>query len=223
MKLYYHPASTTSRPIMMFAADHRLKLDYQLVDLFTGEHMQPAFAIINPNQAVPVLDDDGFRLTECSAILKYLAEKFDLPEYPKNLKARARVNEVMDWFNTGFYRDWAYNMLYPQIFPHHKRPSEDGQKVAVEWGRDKAGFWLSVLNDHYLGKGNKYLLGDQITVADYMGAGFVSAGELIRYDLTKFPNVKAWLDRMKSLKNLNDVSSVITGFGDSLKDKQFVV
>ena len=129
----------------------------------------------------------------------------------------------MDWFNTGFYRDWAYNMLYPQIFPHHKRPTEDGQKVAVEWGRDKAGFWLSVLNDHYLGKGNKYLLGDQITIADYMGAGFVSAGQLIRYDLSRFPNVKAWLDRMQSLKNWDDVSSVISGFGESIKDQQFVV
>ena len=31
MKLHYHPVSTTSRPIMMFAADHRLELDYRLV------------------------------------------------------------------------------------------------------------------------------------------------------------------------------------------------
>ena len=114
-------------------------------------------------------------------------------------------------------------MLYPQIFPHHKRPTDDGQKVAVEWGRDKAGFWLSVLNDHYLGKGNKYLLGDQITIADYMGAGFVSAGELIRYDLTKFPNVKSWLERMKSLKSWDEVSAVISGFGESIKDQQFIV
>ena len=44
--------------------------------------------------------------------------------------------------------------VYPQIFAHHKRPSEEGQKVALEWGRDKAGFWPQVLNDHYLGKGN---------------------------------------------------------------------
>ncbi|MEK1933431.1 MAG: glutathione binding-like protein, partial [Pararhizobium sp.] len=127
-----------------------------------------------------------------------------------------------DWFNTGFYRDWAYNMVYPQIFPHHKRPSEDGQKVAVEWGRDKAGFWLQVLNDHYLGKGNAFLAGDDITIADYLGAGFVACGELIRYDLSRFPNVRAWLERMKALPHWDEVSSVITGFGSSMKDQEFV-
>jgi glutathione S-transferase len=36
-----------------------------------------------------MLDDDGFRLTESSAILKYLADKYDLPSYPKDLKKRA--------------------------------------------------------------------------------------------------------------------------------------
>ena len=223
MKLYGHPASTVSRPVTFFAADAGIPLEPVVVDLFTGEQYGPAFTAINANSAVPVLEDGDFRLTESSAILKYLADTVDSPAYPKDLRRRAEVNAAMDWFNTGFYRDWAYNMLYPQIFPHHKRPSDEGQKVALEWGRDKVAFWLSVLNDHYLGKGNKYLLGDQITIADYMGAGYVAAGELIRYDLTKYPNVKAWLERMKALKHWNDVSSVISGFGESLKDKHFVV
>ena len=37
MKLYYHPASTTCRPIMLFAAEAGIDIEYQLVDLFTGE------------------------------------------------------------------------------------------------------------------------------------------------------------------------------------------
>ena len=35
MKLYYHPASTTSRIVMLCAAEEQIDLDYQVVDLFT--------------------------------------------------------------------------------------------------------------------------------------------------------------------------------------------
>ena len=39
MKLHFHPVSTTSRPIMMLAADDGISLDYEIVDLFTGAHL----------------------------------------------------------------------------------------------------------------------------------------------------------------------------------------
>jgi glutathione S-transferase len=108
MKLYFHPASTTSRIVWLFALDQGLTLDYQIVDLFTGEHMGPAFAKLNPNCLVPVLEDGDFLLTESSAIVKYLAERNASPAYPQDLQARARVNEMMDWFNANIYKDFAY-------------------------------------------------------------------------------------------------------------------
>ena len=101
MKLYYHPVSTVSRPVVLFALDSGIDLDYRLVDLMTGEHLQPAYETINPSKLVPVLEEGDFRLTESSAILKYLADTIDSPAYPKDLRKRARVNEMMDWLNTG--------------------------------------------------------------------------------------------------------------------------
>ena len=117
-----------------------------VVDLMTGEHLKPSLRRINPSGLVPVLEDGDFRLTESSAILKYLADKIGSPAYPKDLQKRARVNELMDWFNTNFYRDFGYGLVYPQIFPHHKRRSDEAQTGAVEWGKDKAKFWLGVLD-----------------------------------------------------------------------------
>ena len=107
MKLYYHPASTTSRTILLFAAENGLALDMQVVDIFTGEHHKPAYEAINPNRLVPMLEDGDFRLTESSAILKYLADKTGSPLYPKDLQQRARVNERMDWINTQLGRDFC--------------------------------------------------------------------------------------------------------------------
>ena len=109
----------------------------------TGEHLQPAYESINPSKLVPVLEDGDFRLTESSAILKYLADMVDSPAYPKDLRKRARVNEMMDWLNTGFYRDFGYGLVYPQIFPHHKRRSDEAQassdRVGQGQGRILAG------------------------------------------------------------------------------------
>lgn len=223
MKLHMHPASITSRPVRLLIAEKGLDVEEVLVDLMTGAHHQEPFVSFNPNRLVPVLEDGDLKLTESSAILKYLAEKYDMPEYPKDLKARAKVNEIMDWVNTNFYRDWGYNLAYPQLFPHHKRPSDEGQKVAVEWGRDKAGFWLAVMNDYWLGDGRKWLAGDQITIADYLGGSIVALGEMIRYDISKYPRVRAWLDRVKGLKHWNEVSSALDGFAASLEGKEFVV
>ena len=182
MKLYMHPVSMTSRPVRLFMAEKGLKADEEVVDLMTGAHFQEPYASLNPNKLVPMLEDDGFKLTESSAILKYLADKFDLPEYPKDLKQRARVNEIMDWLNTNFYREWAYGMCYPQLFPHMKRPDDNVQKATVEWGKEQSKRWLQVLNDHWIGPNNQYLGGNTITIADYFGAGLVTLGELIRCD-----------------------------------------
>src|SRR6185436_11837881 len=170
MKLYFHPVSTTCRPIMLFAAESGIALDYELVDLFTGAQYKPEYAAINPSCQVPVLEDGDFRLTESSAILKYLAEKTNSPAYPAELRKRARVNEVMDWLNTGFYRDCSYGYVYPQIFPFMKRSDDRVQAGTVEYGREKALNWLKVLDQSILGPRNRFLCGDQLTIADYLGA-----------------------------------------------------
>ena len=50
MKLYYHPVSTTSRPVVLFAHESGIDLDYQVVDLFTGAQYTPEYLGINPSQ-----------------------------------------------------------------------------------------------------------------------------------------------------------------------------
>ena len=50
MKIYYHPASTTSRPLMLFAAEEGVNVDFELVDLFTGAHYKDEYTAINPNR-----------------------------------------------------------------------------------------------------------------------------------------------------------------------------
>jgi glutathione S-transferase len=219
-KLYMHPVSTASRPVRLFIHEKKLDVKEQVVDLMTGEHVQDAYAAINPSRQVPTLEDGDFRMTESSAILKYLASKFDQPEYPKDLKKRARVDEMMDWFNTQFYRDYGYGLLYPQVFPTHKRKSDEIHNGVIEWGKDKSKMWFGVLDKHYIGS-NQYTCGNDITIADYFGSCIVSAGALVGCTFEGLPNVQRWLGNMKKLSTWASVNEVMMGFAASMQGKQF--
>jgi len=221
MKIYYHPVSTTSRPLMLFAAESGIDVEFQLVDLMTGEHLKPAYAAINPNCLVPMLEDGDFRLTESSAILKYLADKTGSPAYPTDLRKRARVNEMMDWFNSNFYRDFSYGLIYPQVFPNHRRPTDEQQAGTISWGKEKAKRWLQILDENLIGPRNAYLCGDQITIADYLGAPMLTLGEVIRCDFAAYPNVRRWLGNVKALKSWNKVNEAFYGLLGAFKEMTF--
>ena len=222
MKLYMHPASNASRPVMLFMVEKKIDCEQKVVDLMKGEHYSEWYTAINPNRQVPTLEDGDFRLTESSAILKYLASKIEAPEYPtKDLKKRAKVDEAMDWFNTGFYRDFGYGLAYPQLFPHHKRPTDDIHDGVIAWGKDKADVWFGVLDKHILAGGKNYVCGDDITIADYLGASFVTIGEILRCDYSHLPNVSKWLGNMKKLSSWGKVNEALYGFAGMVKDKPF--
>lgn len=208
---------------MLFAAESGLDLDYQLVDLMTGQHLTPEYTAINPNCQIPVLEDEKFRMTESSAILKYLADKVASPAYPTDLQQRARVNEMMDWFNTGLYRDFGYGLVYPQLFPHHKRSPDAVQQGTLAWGKEHARGWLKVLDAHLIGREKAYLCGQEVTIADHFGATLLTIGEIIGCDFSAYPNVARWLDKVKALPSWAEVNRDFEGFVASCRGKDFEV
>lgn len=209
MKFFTFPASPVCRPIAMFIADHGMTVEQKIVDLMAGEQYQPTFAAINPNNAVPVLEDDAFRLTESSAILKYLADVVNSPSYPKPLQARARVNEAMDWVNTGLYRSFGYNLCYPQVLDHMKLPDPNAQALVLAAGQKASQRYLGIMNDHMLGTGNPYLCGQSLSIADYLASGILSLGELTGCGFAAWPNVQRWYERMQAMPNWQSANAAL--------------
>lgn len=214
LRLYYDPASTTCRPIILFASETGIPLDYQLVDLFSDENRSEAYTRLNPNQAVPVLEHDGFVLTESSAILKYLADLTDSPAYPKELRARARVNEVMDFFNTYLMRDYVYGLVYSRVLAHYRLPTP-AQKQFIGLHEPRAAKRLKAL-DAWIGA-KPFICGNSITIADYFGSGIVSAGELVGLDLRAYPGVARWMSTMKALPSWDEVHAGFYGWRSAVE------
>ena len=221
INIHCHPASTASRAVMLFAAESGIACNLETIDIFSGQHMGASYAAVNPNRLIPLLEHGGFRLTESSAILRYLADTAASPSYPGGLHERARVNERLDWFNTQLNRDLVYGFVYPQIFPQHKRESDAAQQATLAWHASRAGQWLDVLDRHFPGESNAYVCGQSITLADYLGAPMVAIGEAARLDYAPYPNIRRWLATMKQLPNWAPVFAAIDGYAASLASHRF--
>lgn len=194
MKFYYDPMSTTCRPIMMFLAEHALEVELEVVNLMAHEHHAPEYTALNPNQIVPFLVDDDLAMGEGSAILKYLADKVGSKTYPKALKARAKVNEQMDWLNTQIRRDFCIFTVYPRVLTDGHLPPQLND--LRPYGEAASARWLGILDAEL--KDRAFLCGEELTIADYLGAAYISLGDLIGYDFSPFPNVERWLATMKA-------------------------
>jgi glutathione S-transferase len=215
MKLYCDPISTTSRPVLLFAAEHGLALEREHVDLMTGQHLSPDYLAINPNGIVPFLVDGDLATGESTAILRYLAARTGSKTYPTDLKARARVDEAMGWFSTHFHEYFCLFTIYPNMgVPHGLDPVVAQGLMA--YGEEHCPRWLTVLDRHMIGD-RAFVCGDEITLADYLGSAFVTLGELAAFDFSPYPNIQRWIANMKALPGWGVTYAGFNGFVSALR------
>lgn len=222
MQLYVNRAATTSRAVLAFCNAARIAVDIKDVDILHGEHHGAAFVALNPNRLVPILVDDDFVLTESSAILRYLARKSESPLYPNELRARARVDELMAWFEANLHKDFGFQYVYPQFLPHHARSSDEQTRCTIEWGRDKSRAWLSILDRHFLTADQCYLVGGALTIADFFGASILSIGEVVGCTFEAYPSVRRWYENITSHPSWIEINGAFKGLVASLDKRRFV-
>ena len=95
MKLHNYFRSSASYRVRIALALKGLSYDYIPVHLARGDQKQPAYADISPDRLVPLLEDEGQRLTQSMAIIEYLDEAHPQPFLlPADVLGRARVRAL---------------------------------------------------------------------------------------------------------------------------------
>lgn len=198
--LYQIPVSAPCRAVEMTAEHLGIELDKKHLDVFAGEQMKPEFLAINPQHCIPTIDDDGFILWESRAIQKYLINQYapDSPLYPKDPKARAIVDKIMDYDLGSLFKpiqEFCHNRIVASN-------TDDPEKEA------KMKKMLTIL-EKFLEK-SPYAAGNHLTIADYSILGMLSFVEqVIEYSFGEFPQISAWLQRMKKetpkYKEINEI------------------
>ncbi|XP_064402794.1 glutathione S-transferase theta-1-like [Halichondria panicea] len=101
-----------------------------LIDVMNKDTVNnEAFAAINPNKRIPAIDDNGFILTESTAILRYLAVKHKVADhwYPTALQDRARVDKALSFFPQNICNGCFFHTC---IFPRRTGKPRNEEKCA---------------------------------------------------------------------------------------------
>src|ERR1700676_4180006 len=85
----------TSRTIRAHWAMHEFELEYERrpIQPRTGETQTAEFTALSARQKIPLLQDNGFVITESAAIVTYLSDAYGQPHnrlLPEDVRQRAR-------------------------------------------------------------------------------------------------------------------------------------
>jgi len=210
LNVYCPRLSQPSRSLFIFCTVNKIPFTEKNVDLMVEENKSEAYLAINPRGAVPAIIDGDFKLSECMTILKYLATKYKVADhwYPAELKARARVDEYLDWHHTGIRKAGVNYFVSVVLTPLMTGGPAD--KAEVAGNLEKFFKVLDVMDKTFLGD-KKFLAGDEISIADLCAMSEIIQVAAAKVDVfAKNPNLKAWGDRVT--KALNPVFDEANAF-----------
>lgn len=135
-----------------------------------GEHLTDDYKReINRFQRVPCIHDNGHKLAESVAILRYLSAKGKIPEplYPKYFVDQSRVDEFLEWQHMTLRLTCAmyFRTVWLEPLLTGKTPTE----AKIEVMRMHMERNLDVVEEVWL-EGKDFLTGNSLTVADVFAA-----------------------------------------------------
>jgi glutathione S-transferase len=202
MKLFLFPPSSRSLAIVAVKNHLGIDCDLQPVDLSRGDQLAPEYVALNLNRKVPTLEDDGFALWESNAILFYLAGK--RPEsglWPADLRAQADVVRWLAWESAHWDAESCGMVAFEKS---SKSVLGLGPPDAAFIARGEQNFarFAAVLDQHL--QGNTWLIGSQLTIADFAIGGLVPTARRLALPVEQFSNLVRWYEALAGLPAWQD-------------------
>jgi glutathione S-transferase len=193
MKLYFAAGACSLSPhIVLREAGAKFDLE-QVNNQEKKTKSGTDFWTINPKGQVPVLElDNGERLTEGPVIVQYIADK-----HPSSGLApaagsieRYRVQEWLNFITSELHKTFG-PIFRPTTPEEFKKLSKENLAKRLEW------------IDKQL-QGKQYLTGDKFTVADAYLFTVLRWSPRIEFDISKWKNVQAFMDRVAARPKVRD-------------------
>jgi glutathione S-transferase len=160
------------------------------IDSAAGETRTPQYLAMNPNGKVPLLEvEPGRWLAESNAILCYLAEGSRY--WPGDAWQRA---QVLQWL---FFEQYSHEpYIAVARFICRWLDADHPRRADLPRLHERGAQALAVMEQH-LGK-QSFFAGDDYTIADIALFAYTHAAADGGFDLGAYPQVQAWLDRVRA-------------------------
>ncbi len=189
LKLYANPISPYAQRLMFFLEETQIPHEY--IMLRTVDLETPTFLKASSFKTVPAIEVNGFTMTESLAILRFLAQRYQMFSwYPIGLEERARVDQIIEFGESIMRPLMALGKeiaMAPQI---GKQTNRD----RVEHLKEELARYLPRFEDYITNR--TFAAGPTPTIADAAFAPFLHMYRYADLSMLDFPETKAYADRM---------------------------
>lgn len=170
---------------------HLLGAQYEWVpvDILNGETETEAFLAKNPNGKIPVLElEDGTYLWESNAILNFLAEGTSYLLTEPRLRT-----QMLQW---QFFEQYSHepSIAVARFIQFYLGLPQE--RLEEYRSLHKRGYKALKVMEQQLQR-TPFLVGEQFSIADIALYAYTHVAPQGGFDLTLFPAIRAWLERVK--------------------------
>lgn len=240
LELYHNDMSSCAQKVRLTLAEKKLEWTGHHLDLRRGDTRTDEYKKLNPNGVVPTLVTDGVVIIESTVIQEYLDDAFpDTPLKPADPRARAFMRLWTKQLDEGVHAAlgsvsnataFRYQTMEgrteAELKEHIDKIPDAAKRARISDltlnGVESSYFAPAILRFVKLFsdmeealQSNKWLTGEEYTLADIAFTPYVTRFEHLKYIgiLDNLPRLRDWYERIKARPNYQ------TAIGDWLNDK----
>jgi len=188
MKLYDFELSGSCYKIRLLLNCLGQSYESVSVDFVNKEHKSAKYLALNPFGEIPIFEDGALRLRDAQAIMVYIARKYDKANYwyPDDAESMARINQ---WLATGGGE--VMNSAGARLVKilNYQMDLEKLQAGATRV--------FKIMDEHLASR--QFLELGHPTIGDLACFPYTAMAGEGGISLTPYPNVLAWIDRIKRM------------------------
>jgi glutathione S-transferase len=188
IKLYRSPISGHSHRVELLLSLLGLPFERIDVNLAAKEQKSPDFLSLNPFGQIPVIQDGAVTLADSNSILVYLSQRYGGSQWFPQEPVQAAC--VQSWLSVAAGL-LAFGPAAARAIVLFGRPFN------VDEVRSRAQALFTVMEQVL--QHHKFLVGDQVTLADIANYAYVARAPEGNISLDPFPHLRAWLSRIEVL------------------------